>query len=865
MNINEFYNLNKKRTLICNDVNNVLNHIAFTNYKTDNKIVNLDVISFKNFIYQIYYDYLFANNIKDPYKKIINDLEAIDIADNIIRDNKLISDSSVSYETSRELYHAYKEIVLGSIVNKNNIPVTLSKFMTLYDEYCLKNKIIDNCNLTKYISTIVPKEFFNRYDNSLFGVIMSKYYRYHELNIIKKFTNTEEINIVTNNPNLSFYKAYGLYSEINNVIDIIEKQKLPYGSVDVYYTDSKYENTIKALFQTRNIPFTISNNLSSNNSIYFMINILEFVNNDFTYYYLEKAIKNLSINNSNLFNQYSYYVDKINHGINSYLIIDELKHNDLFEFIKGILKIFNNNKSFGEIISDLHVFSKNYITEYEYSEVIDEYIDELKNRYENYPKYIDIDRVKDDLKKISVLCENDLSKVRFIKFNKLQLINRENVFFVGMSNQQAKINSNESPFIEDQELVSIFDSSSYFETSKNKVEGFNDELKSTILSSLYSNVFISYSFFDTVELKDMSPSSVFLELSKGKDTTKVNKYILNKNDLVISKDILQASFAEAKEYLSKINRLSPSGLEQLDCCPLHYIYSNIFKLPELDYRDEGAINWLEANEKGNFVHSVLEKYANSFWKNKNIPEFEINEYEKIFADVAKEFETRIPCLDERRRDQEKVEIYNALLAYIENEQNKLRASDYRVLFTEFSLYNYSPKFELKDSLDLGKKIEVNMSGKIDRIDYVKNPDGTFHIAIKDYKTGSVAYDNKFQPDLYSNGIREFISTKFNISLEKVIVDSFKYVHLFPEEKEIEKECFISSPLEIESDAGEIAYNINNNKEISGLLDSFYKNSCDFIYMNKNNCECHLGPFCKYKNICYLLNKYGLFKKNKEGK
>lgn len=184
-----------------------------------------------------------------------------------------------------------------------------------------------------------------------------------------------------------------------------------------------------------------------------------------------------------------------------------------------------------------------------------------------------------------------------------------------------------------------------------------------------------------------------------------------------------------KMYGEKL-KTNVSRLEKYSSCPFSYYLTYGLKL-----NDKETFK-IETMDTGSFMHDVIDNFFSTIEENNlNVKYIEDEEIEKIVADVVKE-----------RLLQNKNYIFNANAKYkvlaarlqrvvtmsIKYIVQTLKQSEFTVLGheVEFGENEKESKPIIVTTAD-GTKVEIR--GKIDRVDIMKNPDGTY-VRIIDYKS-----------------------------------------------------------------------------------------------------------------------------------
>ena len=247
---------------------------------------------------------------------------------------------------------------------------------------------------------------------------------------------------------------------------------------------------------------------------------------------------------------------------------------------------------------------------------------------------------------------------------------------------------------------------STFEELLNQLRDFRDGKE---IDSIWFELYNYYS--NSTEWKDKLENSL-KALNFSVEIDKIDKEIVEK-------------------LYGNILKTSVSKLEQYKSCPFSYYLKYGLNLSE---REEFKI---QALDTGNFMHDVIDSFFGKLEeRNIKVKELEKEELEEIVQEIIEEklqlkrnyIFTSIPkyrVLANRLR-----KVIQKSIEYI---VDSLKYSDFEVMGHEMEFKDGKEFPAIKMKLENGKEVEI--TGKIDRIDIAKTPEGNY-IRIIDYKSST---------------------------------------------------------------------------------------------------------------------------------
>ena len=698
-------------------------------------------------------------------------------------------------------------------------------------------------------------------------------------------------------PITNIFKCYGQLDEVANLLDFITSNNLLLGDVEVLYTDSIYENLIKGLCSSRNVPYTLKNNhAKSSNFVSFIHDILNYFKNDYKFEMLENVLSNQGLESKYLKQLYAslrfpkYVVgfskQRSEEFIKAYLY-DKNGLDDFLDIFADILSVTDNGLDYALLIN----VAKKYIK-------AEQEIEALSNQLMNLQNIVDLEKdpaIKIDLI-ISLLdgltySEGDSdNKLSFSRINKSFTL-RKYVYVLGCGQTSLMGSDVENAFIEDVDaFTKELENDKEIHVASRQRDVLLNNLK-YYLSHSGAQTILSYPYYDKVNLKDVT-EGIHLITNVDIPHIKKNLYYVEdkgvqfKSSAETSKEEcvtydngvvnpLEVNKPREKGELEKVDNketikpkelctLSPSDVQVLVECPFRFYYQKLLGIPSVEFPSLDETIWLEAAPKGTFFHEIMELYFNNFL-NKPIKSFNQKAFDAAFEKALKNADDVNPISNQYIHDKEAIDLKGSAEEYL----NRIIDADifdkYRVLQCEYNLKDLNHIY--KKDVD-GKEVEYfKFTGIIDRIDgYVDNK--VLHLRLVDYKTGS--YKAKGSNPYYQHVLYTYIlmhalpKNSFGLTFDKVEVDEFIYSFALVKGKGKKELSYIKDEMIEGAKDFIIVFNAIEGALIPYLCDEedfLERLNGVFVFNNPEPKEekCFPGElclYCKYRKECIKKLEWG---------
>lgn len=864
MELKEFLSTNKRKIIICDTVSTTNKLFRRLNIQDDFPILDAQNTTVKEIAKAIYYSYQAYNSLEPV--RYLEDNEGnvmlINHFDNNENKYKSIPVECLNKKTFSMIYKSINQVRTSKVIK--NID-DINNIIENYERYIEKEKCIDAPLLLKKVNDILGNEDAIKYleynNDVVFGLLDGTKLTYIEQCILDKIvrllnTKYEHIEYLEeNNINETFAKTYGTFNEVKYAIKNIKDNKYLYGDVEILYTTYEYENYLRAILEDEKIPFRMVGNThaSSTNFITYLLDLCHFIQNDYKYIDLQKVVNNpiavlpeSDVDIVKAFNtfanesaveqkdRYNLMADRIRNSQFEH-VRDVEKYMDYATFLDDLTTIINDNDSNVQTFNRLINFSTNY------SKRKNQEVSSLIPHFESIGRELELRNKLDKetlLKEIVGNLENlyykeieDCGSINCRYFSNTNVVDRKHLFILGLSANSLMQKEIESAILDDEKITECLENindSLVFGCKANK--DYIDKLNRTINSMTNGDIHYVYSYYNTVDLIEESPSVFYLDKKKDKHEEEFKYEPLNKSVIINEKDLFEYLTGEASEdvisngalsdleydYIYKhydvINQIdketkvvadtkkelkdntneksiSPSALATLTECPLKFYYQYIKYLENVELKETDPSSWLDYAQTGKFFHRVMEIYMReefSIAKKNSI--FNEKLYEEAFNVAKEEAEISMPILNEKVYEKE-----------LENLDKKLRNSIEDNIKTFNDMNNKYPCIVIGTEIGFGKGsvktiytsekgYTLSFNGSIDRLDGYLDENNILHIRVLDYKTGkkeklkgklkeNLTFQHIIYPLAGVNYIKDNkkeIEARFGVSIKDAIVAASDY-------------------------------------------------------------------------------------------
>ncbi|MCR5388807.1 MAG: PD-(D/E)XK nuclease family protein [Lachnospiraceae bacterium] len=763
---------------------------------------------------------------------------------NVLRKLNLPSfpDSALTVDTAKDILRRVNEVRENGTTpefdadNSNKIS-DFKKVLDEYDEALKKAAYCDKAAALKKAVSLIDSEQSNiigwvpYLHEAAFGDLETNIWSECEKEFLAKLASkagisNEHIEFIKDETydGYRYIRARGITNETRyvaqRILDLAGDES--FGTAAVYYSSPEYVNFIKAVFDAEKIPYAISEGDPAM-ELYLtqmIVSVLDSAENDFSYELLENVVRNKVVTFENVIpeenrdsirvNPIKCYRNALSEGIGwgweRYINYHERcraeSDKKLFaDFLYDYATVFmgenenEKNLSIGEIYRRLWDFVQKYT--YKRNKEKTALKSALSDKWNeltlidstNFSLQEKIAFIRDMIVNMRVEDTTDSDTTVMVSpINGLFVMERKHNFIMGMSALSFSVDNKQSPVLLDDEKKKFIKGADSPGTAvelagKRNINRSRDVINSLSTRAADADVTFSYSYYDTVNLRDSGPSVFFLELLqkagvKTEDVEKADGYdkapFYMKNDFKIDLDRLSLAVSERESIIHEgqdtENRysgsvpqqnntdlsLSATGIQTLLACPLKYYYAYIKYLRIDEQKQRKGHEWLDNFNKGNLCHYFMEKYMSRV---KN-PELGLDEaaFDTAYEEALKEIEEKEPCYSIIVKDREKNFYKNKILGYLQflhnswKEDHK-RDKKWRVIACELAFGKNDETGRLKPFYQ-GNGYTIQLNGSIDRVDGYMTDDGKLMLRIIDYKTGKK--DNKQKELNENNQIQHYL-------------------------------------------------------------------------------------------------------------
>ena len=636
----------------------------------------------------------------------------------------------------------------------------------------------------------------------------------------------------------NYFVSYGQHNEIRYVADeILKMVKNGEGSFDkinLFYTSVDYENYIAGIFDYAGIPYSFDDCYHASNTdfIQLLFKILDFAGSGYKFEDIENIVLSEVFtfrgicNDTQSINPNTGYRmtpgEKIGWGrgrFENYLADEDVKEaikeaeayaaickekredeknistdeqertKDLNQgffaiFLRDLLDIFDETNPLYVTYDKLIKFAVKYSYKGSKEQNAERkvIIDKLREQIRTF-KFVAESRcpgvsekteyIRNYLENLTFSKKTGTVSVGIHKLSGFKILERPINYFIGMGAKQFALNSTESAIISDDEMKLYLNGPNIpyaGDRNINRQEQFR-----MLLESLPEGMItLGYSNFDSVDLRECSPSVMFMELQGDEvlntpiaydpidegikiDPEEYRKWIdrITENDEQKERKPVVTPDEEAQ--------MSASQLQVLLECPLKYYYKCIRKLSVPIVRRLTGDQWLPAMDRGNLIHRICQHYMEQVMPPVGKLTEMLNEtvFEKVFSEEIKKIESEVPWASDAIKAKEISECKQTAENFLirlhkEWTNDETNGKKWWVLGCELD-------FEYEDDLiydDDGSILESESEsetksaipykqypysihfrkGQIDRLDGYVDSENCLNLRIIDYKTGG--YDTK---------------------------------------------------------------------------------------------------------------------------
>lgn len=663
----------------------------------------------------------------------------------------------------------------------------LKEIIMCYEKELDEKHCFDTISLLRY--AIEHSECLNSYAYAYFKE-EKEYFSGLELSLLESFSKVEELELFPKDLTIkdihidkdivNFYKGYGTFNEALYIAYDILKKKIPFGDITVLYTSSRQIASLSAALNGNGLPtcFISGKPLYDNPYVSLIRRIFEWAKAGYGEKELARIVESSILyvkdeeeNNLLASKQYYDHVLKVANRFedakvlgwgferNYFFVESEIKRltesgkTDLlpiYQMHHDLLGIFasteDETKAYEEIIPQV-LFSKllAFLKQYTILDTTGAFplLEGIERSLRFDTRCIPLEEAMDFiLELIENLKQNEKESGNAIKCESLNdwtILDRPNVYVIGLSLKDLQVNTTQSPVLKDEEMLAL-SVKGYVPTIQKQAAKKDMGLLYTLHTFQGEMLTFGYSAFDSMAFFTSNPSFFYREVFQqfaSKPFDKIPEFVVGNP----KENVFYPGFEkEEKEMETFKLPTSSSSVEVFVDCPRRYAYDRIYHLPSDEYREFDSQHWLNAAERGTFVHAIMERYMKEemIGLNKFPYAKEVNAalVHSIAQEIKEEMLEGVPVAFVDLAESETEDLTSIALLYLMNLHQSLQIdgeeAGWRILSCEQDFSNAT--FTISSYQN--KNYEFTFRGSIDRIDYYLDEEKEeVSLRIVDYKTG----------------------------------------------------------------------------------------------------------------------------------
>lgn len=637
------------------------------------------------------------------------------------------------------------------------------------------------------------------------------------------------INSLSNNDpkSMHFFSGYGISNEIKYMAEQIFSKKMQPGEISIYYSCDAYEPFIISELEGRSIPlsFTSGRSTVNDNLFQLILDILTWKKNDYAIEDFYTILNNPVLKHGSELLEFLAKRSTefhLGNGLTRYLIFEEYYqtgkgkaamkpevselYQDLLAFarVNCVIPFLKEFQAFCESgnVKDDELIDRDFKLLEEIREDLT-FLPETENDFQILQKEIENSKITE---------LSDPCRVAVSKLSDFSILTRKYNFFLGFSQSYLQPPKKQEYLFRDKDMACL-DSKGYVPTKDHQRKRILISLVQTISTaqSEIQECFFSYPTYDTASFLKQNPSGFLVDLlslfypGKTLDDIPVYDFGVPVEDKERFNIIPLKSPWEFRKTSSGGPNCSESAssLEKFAYCPREYYWKYQERVSTLELPQIEENQWLNAADRGLFVHSLLQRYMDKVFKSvtheelikdPNYSAVQQREFDSVFDDLSESYRNNIPAKGEWLISQDLEEIREKVLYYLGEVHRELASDNEDTMPWEYLVSEF--EFLIPDySLPVFDKTEIiSLHGFIDRIDFcLDESQKKIHLRILDYKTGKKIYfypnsGYKLQKGLYPTALmddkvqgelRKAIEHKYKRTFNDYQIEVDSFIYVFP--------------------------------------------------------------------------------------